>query len=919
MASCYWHPELRLFLIIYVDDFKLSGPEKNLDEGWNRLKKTGIHLETPTPLGHVLGCTHKCFSAKLPDGISVRVMEYDVEDSLRNACDRYMRLAQEVGGGKIPLRHVATPFLSEDGKDATARKPLAPGPCIECPGCSMAVQITKDNKWDSSESLSKASDAARAAKMGISLGNQADAISETGVYKDICLKVLMQVLYPARVARFDLMKAVCQLACFATKWTVLEDRKLHRLMSYVHSTLDLRLYGWVGDDADVISPHLFADADFAGCALSQRCTSGAFVVLRGPRTSFPIACASKRQGCVSHSTPEAELVAMDHALRQLGLPSLPLWETLIPNFGRIHVHEDNQAMIRIASTGKNPTMRYLSRTHGVCVSWVHEQFTAPTSKLALAYELSASMCADIFTKGFTDALKWKAACSLINIGNAADLPSQIAADNAPPPSPRGGASVTQTEHSRALKKGQATAAPTISIDEIVKKATTGTQTIVRQLGRKQVTKFKEETLQNFLQATIDQVTGIKGQSGGYKCEFDSAIFIPKGKWNESTPLSIRRKTGSPVEPCGTGPPVGGAEPCVTGPPVGSADPRIIMCVLVDSDKDTKACGYALLFEFDEMPWKELGSLNQFEVALGIVSPTRVSIPTEGSSVLGAAAEPNRVNIPAKKRTGGDARGANIVQACCEPDNELARVKSEHSVIDITVDLDFTSDKGQRLALDNLNDRGDLLWFASPCTGGCPWNIGVNAKLGEETRAKLDAHWVLFRKLWGSFVKVAEIALERGCSVCIEWPKACAYWKQDRVERFIRKHGFTTTCFDGCAYGHVAASGPDAGTPIKKPWKLAYRNIDLGKHLCLKCPGGHDHVICRGRVARDSQSYPRQMAVLIHRAVSESMRGGIPMRAAPCRRFLRLEHSSPASLSPFRRHGVLGCFFRRWCSGWLRTG
>ena len=42
--SCYWHPRLKLFLVIYVDDFKLSGPKENLAKGWGLLKQ-GLQLE----------------------------------------------------------------------------------------------------------------------------------------------------------------------------------------------------------------------------------------------------------------------------------------------------------------------------------------------------------------------------------------------------------------------------------------------------------------------------------------------------------------------------------------------------------------------------------------------------------------------------------------------------------------------------------------------------------------------------------------------------------------------------------------------------------------------------------------------------------------------------------------------------------
>eukprot|EP00974_Lingulodinium_polyedra_P063187 6098749-Lingulodinium_polyedra.AAC.1 len=77
------------------------------------------------------------------------------------------------------------------------------------------------------------------------------------------------------------------------------------------------MVGWAGGPFECVNPHLFVDADFAGDLGSQRSISGVHLVLRGPPSSFPIAAYSKRQGCVSHSTPEAELVSMDFGFSQL--------------------------------------------------------------------------------------------------------------------------------------------------------------------------------------------------------------------------------------------------------------------------------------------------------------------------------------------------------------------------------------------------------------------------------------------------------------------------------------------------------------------------------------------------------------------------------------------------------------------------
>ena len=51
-------------------------------------------------------------------------------------------------------------------------------------------------------------------------------------------KIVMKILYGARVARFDILQPVVKLARFITQWTVACDKQLFRLMSYIKSTLD---------------------------------------------------------------------------------------------------------------------------------------------------------------------------------------------------------------------------------------------------------------------------------------------------------------------------------------------------------------------------------------------------------------------------------------------------------------------------------------------------------------------------------------------------------------------------------------------------------------------------------------------------------------------------------------------------------
>ena len=56
--GCYWHDELKCFLVVYVDDMKLSGPADKLPEVWKRLMK-GITMDDPEPAGRYLGCQHE--------------------------------------------------------------------------------------------------------------------------------------------------------------------------------------------------------------------------------------------------------------------------------------------------------------------------------------------------------------------------------------------------------------------------------------------------------------------------------------------------------------------------------------------------------------------------------------------------------------------------------------------------------------------------------------------------------------------------------------------------------------------------------------------------------------------------------------------------------------------------------------------
>ena len=95
-----------------------------------------------------------------------------------------------------------------------------------------------------------------------------------GKLAPIAAKIIMKVFYAARVARYDLLRAVGNLARYITKWTPECDRRLHHLMCYIKSSLKHRMVGWVGDDISKINMYLYADANYGtNCGNRQPASS----------------------------------------------------------------------------------------------------------------------------------------------------------------------------------------------------------------------------------------------------------------------------------------------------------------------------------------------------------------------------------------------------------------------------------------------------------------------------------------------------------------------------------------------------------------------------------------------------------------------------------------------------------------------
>ena len=337
----------------------------------------------------------------------VQTITYDMETYLEMTVKKYCDVT---GFDPSKFKTVPSPSPAEETKHHPARAPAQTGKSHRCTWCGHTMPVDADGRLVPPPPIPKAL--------------EEEEVNETnrGSLAPQAASILMKLLYAARICRFDLLRSINNLARKITKWTKKEDTLLHHLMAYVHQSKYHMMIGWVGDSLGDSSIGLFADADYAGCGESLKSTSGAHMHIQGPHTRFPLVGLSKRQGCLSHSTPEAEIVAADFAMARLGLPAIILWQQLGGTDPNFVFYDDNQTMIGVIRTGKNPTMRHLERTHGISVGWMHSIFQE--GYVSLAYEVTAKMAAGIHTKSFKDSVSWTHACQLINIFPPALIGSQ---------------------------------------------------------------------------------------------------------------------------------------------------------------------------------------------------------------------------------------------------------------------------------------------------------------------------------------------------------------------------------------------------------------------------------------------------------------------------------------------------------------
>ena len=497
------HREKCLFLSVYVDDFRMAGKKENLSPMWKVLRK---HLEleeaVPSVSNTYLGCNqrnvstddaivkekHEMFS-RLVNPINGPTLDEDKKEAQNSFVDsQILQDATSSSSNKGVLSPKNKPSKASVNKGESP-SPLAKVLFTRSQALASLVprqgsytgpikSWVYDMKEHTEQCVERYVELAHVPVSKLQKrttpcidDHQLSAADSTtkGTLEPIASRVVLKILYTARLGRPDALWSVNTLARKVTKWNKGCDKRLHRLIEYLKTTKDWVQLCFVGDHPKDCWLALFVDASFAGDLEDSKSTNGAYLCIVGPRTFVPVTWVCKRQTAVSHSSTEAEVISLDAALRMEGLPSLMLWELIMTVFdpslretlvspsppntryrkgarsallsqisdvgnldyvpctipkslgiGKLVIFEDNDAVIKQTIKGRSPNMRHIARTHRVDLDWLWERIREDPG-VYIKYVGTKEQIADIFTKGSFTAEQWGKLCRLAQIGDVSTL------------------------------------------------------------------------------------------------------------------------------------------------------------------------------------------------------------------------------------------------------------------------------------------------------------------------------------------------------------------------------------------------------------------------------------------------------------------------------------------------------------------
>ena len=190
-----------------MDDIKLAGKEQNIDPMWKVLNKE-VDLGEPTSfLDHVyLVCAQRqCEISR------------DIVDNFRTMFESRI---PEGATEKLPCSENLRISSWSYDMEGHAKK------CVErC--CELANKTTQQLHKVSSPCIADHH-------------FKEEELKSVGELSKVCSQIVLKCLYLARIGRPDILWSVNKLARSVTKWTKACEKRLNRLISYIHHTCEYK-------------------------------------------------------------------------------------------------------------------------------------------------------------------------------------------------------------------------------------------------------------------------------------------------------------------------------------------------------------------------------------------------------------------------------------------------------------------------------------------------------------------------------------------------------------------------------------------------------------------------------------------------------------------------------------------------------
>ncbi|GKA44620.1 ribonuclease H-like domain-containing protein [Tanacetum coccineum] len=219
------------------------------------------------------------------------------------------------------------------------------------------------------------------------LGSDGDPVSDPTLYRS-----LAGALQYLTFTRPDLSYAVQQVCLYMHDPRDPHFTALKRILRYVRGTLDYGLQLHVSSTTQLSA---YTDADWAGCPVTRRSTSGYCVFLGDNLLSW----SAKRQVTLSRSSAEAEYRGVANVVAETAWIRNLLCELHTPLFTATLVYCDNVSAVYMSA---NPVQHQRTKHIEIDIHFVRD-FVA-SGQVRVLHVPSRFQYADIFTKGLPTAL-----------------------------------------------------------------------------------------------------------------------------------------------------------------------------------------------------------------------------------------------------------------------------------------------------------------------------------------------------------------------------------------------------------------------------------------------------------------------------------------------------------------------------------